>query len=327
MADDMQSAAPCDDDTIEAALETGWRLQVETLTYTRVGGGSWHWHANSPDRGRLFVTVDEVLVGDPKTAAVTTHVRPELEWAYQVPRALAARGMPIARPPIPTATGTVLHALDERWVLSVWPHLDGRATLDGTYARRDDAEAVLALVDALHRVPSDIVRDRPARGETFAVPGTPRLLELVDRPWPGPLVGPHAAAAEAVLHRHADDIHALATRYDELVRRAPSSDQWVLTHGEPHAANVVFTDGGPVLIDWDTAKVAPRERDLWMIAADGFAVGAADDSMLELYRAQWDLGELFDYARRFADPLDDGPEGDAAWDDFAQYVARAAAQT
>jgi aminoglycoside phosphotransferase (APT) family kinase protein len=98
----------------------------------------------------------------------------------------------------------------------------------------------------------------------------------------------------------------------------------VLTHGEPHAANVVFTSAGPVLIDWDTTMVAPKERDLWMIAADGFSVGDVSPELIRLYRAQWDLSELWEYARRFANPNDDGPEGDGAWDDFTQYVRRAA---
>ena len=141
------------------------------------------------------------------------------------------------------------------------------------------------------------------------------------------LVGPHASAAEELLRSHARDIHRLAAAYEDLVWFAPPVDRWVITHGEPHAANVVFREEGPVLIDWDTAKIAPKERDLWMVAADGFSVGEVDRHMVELYRAQWDLAELADYAKRFADPEDDGPEGAEAWEDFTRYVHRAAQQS
>ena len=42
------------------------------------------------------------------------------------------------------------------------------------------------------------------------------------------------------------------------------------------------------------------------LTADGFDVPSADPDVVRLYRAQWDLGELAMYARRFADPRDDG---------------------
>jgi spectinomycin phosphotransferase len=41
----------------------------------------------------------------------------------------------------------------------------------------------------------------------------------------------------------------------------------VPTHGEPHPGNVVRTQGGPVLVDWETARLAEPERDLWLVAA------------------------------------------------------------
>lgn len=319
----VQSAAPFTDAVIAAALLDGWGLGPEELAYAAVGYGSWHWYARSAAHGRLFVTVDQVA----SDAGVWTKTNPhlgDLEWAYGVPLAVVRAGMPFARPPLPTITGRVLAAIDERWVVSVWPLIDGRASHDGTYSSRDDAAAVLAILRVLHDVPIPSFGEATPRRETFRLSGTARLLDLVDQKWPGPHVGPHAAAAERLLHRHAKDIHALAVVYDDLVHRAPPAHEWVVTHGEPHAANVVFTDQRPVLIDWDTTKVAPRERDLWMIAADGFSVGDADQEMLRLYRAQWDLGELSDYAGRFADPHDDGPEGDRSWDDFTQYVYRAA---
>lgn len=317
----MQSDAPFGDDVVVNALWDRWRIVPDEVAYATVGFGSWHWHARSASHGPLFITADAVA-----SAPDRCERRPsaaELEWAYRVPLALEGRGMRIGRPPIPTMSAEVLAPIEDGWVLSAWPMLEGRATHDGTYVSARDAGAVLELVRALHDVPPHMFGERQ-RLESFRVPGVARLLELVDDAWSTPHAGPHAAAAEALLHRRAADIHGLARLHDDLARCAPPVDEWVVTHGEPHAANVVFTNDGPVLIDWDTVKVAPRERDLWMIAADGFAVPGADRDMLRLYRVQWDLDELTDYALRFADPDDAGPVGPEAWDDFVQYVERAA---
>ena len=318
----MQSDAPFDDGTIADVLRAHWEVEPLDVTYAQVGYGSWHWHVHTASHRRLFVTLDQV---DTELKATCS----DLRWAYGVPLALENVGLEIARAPLSTTAGDVLVSAGANWAASVWPFIEGRATHDGTYSSAEDAAAVRDIVHTLHGVPLAAVggEHQQGRRETFRVGGVAALLRLVDEEWAGPYRGPHAEAGARLLHQHASDIHRLANRYDELVLRAPPVDEWVLTHGEPHAANVVFTDSGPVLIDWDTAKVAPRERDLWMINADGFAVETADRDTLRLYRAQWDLSELADYAKRFADPNDDGPEGESAWDDFSSYVERAAADS
>lgn len=48
---------------------------------------------------------------------------------------------------------------------------------------------------------------------------------------------------------------------------------WVITHGEPNAANMLWSANGDLfLIDWDTVAIGPRERDLWL--PDELAGGA-----------------------------------------------------
>jgi spectinomycin phosphotransferase len=54
---------------------------------------------------------------------------------------------------------------------------------------------------------------------------------------------------------------------------AGNIDRWVLTHGEPHASNLLRTADGPRLVGWGGLALAPRERDLGeaLHAADGDA--------------------------------------------------------
>jgi aminoglycoside phosphotransferase (APT) family kinase protein len=65
-----------------------------------------------------------------------------------------------------------------------------------------------------------------------------------------------------LLDTHAAGVSALLTAYDTLARQvAGHPDRFVVTHGEPHAGNVLLTRRGPVLVDWDTVLAAPPERD------------------------------------------------------------------
>jgi spectinomycin phosphotransferase len=67
-----------------------------------------------------------------------------------------------------------------------------------------------------------------------------------------------------LLTRSADGIEALLGHFEQLGDRLAASDEpWVITHGEPHAGDVLVDSAGDLhLIDWDDTRIAPRERDL-----------------------------------------------------------------
>jgi spectinomycin phosphotransferase len=91
--------------------------------------------------------------------------------------------------------------------------------------------------------------------------------------------------------------------YDELaaeVRRARAVG--VVTHGEPHRANVIRDPKSVDLVDWDTTLITPRERDLRTVLDDELSawdeyIGTAGDVTLnqqaiELYCRWWDLADI-----------------------------------
>src|SRR6059058_3788419 len=112
-----------------------------------------------------------------------------------------------------------------------------------------------------------------ARSVDLELPGRRRLesaLAAVNEAWSA---GPFAEPARQALARHVTDVAELLALADRLSAEvAASSSSWVVTHGEPHAGNVMRTAEGHVLVDWDTVALAPPERDLWMLVekdADG----------------------------------------------------------
>ena len=41
--------------------------------------------------------------------------------------------------------------------------------------------------------------------------------------------------------------------------------QWLRTHGDCHASNVLWTDAGPHFVDFDDSRMAPAIQDLWLL--------------------------------------------------------------
>ncbi len=146
---------------------------------------------------------------------------------------------------------------------------------------------------------------------------------MLDGPAGDGTAGPYAARTQELLGRNADAIRVALAEYDRSVAIVDEpSRPFVVTHGEPHAANTIRTAGGWLLVDWDTALVAPPERDLWSLVGD-------DDSILEAYAAatrttvsatalslytlRWDLAEIALYADRFRRPHAGDADDDQSW--------------
>ena len=62
--------------------------------------------------------------------------------------------------------------------------------------------------------------------------------------------GPYAAPFCQLLADHRKTLAEELRRYDRLaVNIAADRGDWVITHGEPKANNIMITEDGPVLID------------------------------------------------------------------------------
>jgi spectinomycin phosphotransferase len=160
--------------------------------------------------------------------------------------------------------------------------------------------------------------------DDFAIPHRDDLLSsLADLSFAW-TEGPYGEPARQLIDHHAAWLDDRSSRYDSLVHTAAGQpERMVLTHGEPHAANTINTDSGLVLIDWDTAMVAPPERDLWSLAVEdpGCLHHYRSKSgmtplpdLLELYWLRWDLTEVSLYVAVFRAPHAGTADTRVAWD-------------
>ncbi len=112
-----------------------------------------------------------------------------------------------------------------------------------------------------------------------------------------------------LLADHARGLAAALDRFDVLVAEVSGDGRpLVITHGEPHAGNLLRSGSRLLLVDWDTVGLAPPERDLWwLVAEDGKdAVGytrrtgrEVSPAARELYRLRWALDDISLFLAQF----------------------------
>jgi spectinomycin phosphotransferase len=306
---------------LESSLYQDWGLRLKELAYTPVGFGSYHWKATDVSGGRWFVTADDLQAMGSQDSPDAEVNFAGLRAAYETAAALRDGGLEFVVAPVPTLSGEVLARLNSGWAASIFPYLDGEPAGDGSWLRGSLVTTAGGLIGRLHsaHAPSAL------RPWDAAVPYRKALWQSIgslETPWD---TGPYGERTHQLLVSSSSTLSQSFDRYDRLcatLGQAPGS--WVITHGEPHSANFIRTATGSImLIDWDTVRLAPPERDLWILlescpdgleayqsSARGIRPNAA---AMELFALRWMLADVCVYVRRFR-----GPHGDTV-DDLASF--------
>jgi hypothetical protein len=329
------------DSDLTAVLSRGWDLDVASLTYRPVGWGSHHWEATAAGGTRWFVTVDDleqkqIRDGEPLTAAFS-RLRASLAAAAD----LRSGGGTFVLGPVLDHDGEPVTRVGDRFAAAVYPFVTGQSFTWGEFAP-GQRDAVLTLVTGVHTAPA--AARRRALADDFTVPYRAGLEAACDPAVAVPGGGPYASPLTLLLRQNAAPVRRLLDRYDGLVAEARARPgRMVLTHGEPHPGNTLLAADGPgdgrrgggsgsrwMLIDWDTALIAPPERDLWLLdPGDGTvlrayaeATGVAPDpGLVELYRLGWDIKDLAVDARRLRRPHAGSADDEKSWDVVSSLVA------
>lgn len=272
-----------DESALANAIVRHWKIDVDSLSYEAVGGGSHHWLLRSAESGYRFVTVDDLgtkpwLGSDDDTAFAG------LGAAYATARRLHDSGLEFVVAPIATSSGSMTERLDEGFSVALFPYIAGRpGTFGEPFGARDTSE-LCRLWARLHQV-----RDSAPK-RSLEVPGRSNLesaLASLGQIWSG---GPYSEAARDWLVRNRELVASALSRYDRLAASVATRER-VITHGEPHGGNLIRTKEGLRLIDWDTVGLAPPERDLWMLddlrMYSEITGREVDGAALDFYRLAW----------------------------------------
>ncbi|HET7572445.1 MAG TPA: phosphotransferase [Gaiellaceae bacterium] len=306
-----------------------WRLPPLTLEYLAVGFGSHHWDVRDGRGGRWFLTVDDLeatwrrgVDADDSFAALAA--------AFATAAALAAGGLEFVVAPLAARDGGVVQRLGPRWSVALTPYVEGESSPWGRWESEDERRRMAGLLGRLHAA-TPLAAGGPRRDDLEIQSRAALEAALVElaRPWRS---GPLAEPARELLAPAAPRLRRRLAAYDRLAARVRSRADLVVTHGEPHRANVLRTRDGFRLVDWDTTLLAQRERDLAMVLEDDLAgweeyaaVAAGggvrlDRDALRLYGEWWALTDVAVYVAQFRLPHADDEQSRAAFAVLAENL-------
>jgi spectinomycin phosphotransferase len=311
-------------DAIVAALVRRWSIAVSKIEYAPVGFGSYHWIATEQDGQRWFVTADsaEKVSGREPGSAFAG-----LEAAYATAAALRDRGLDFVLAPEPDDAGQLLQRVAPGWVIAVFPYIEGKPAGKRHWDEEASGLATRAAgqIGQLHASPPPPT----LRRFDFTIEHRDTVLERLDETWH---TGPYGEPARKLLAASREGVTALLAQYDQLVEQLLRDDEpWVVSHGEPHSANFIAgNDGGLYLIDWDTVRLAPKERDLeadWLpqpaiMAAYYSAAGPSPPRpyAVRLFQAWWHLIDTCIFVHHFQGPHEHTADSQVCWRELNNYL-------
>jgi len=301
------------------ALAEGWQIHPADLRYAPVGGGSYHWEVRDHQDRPWFVTVDD-LDDKPWLGHNRTEVGEGLRVALDTAAALRDRaGLQFVAAPIPAVQGQIVLPVGERYAVAVYPFIQGTSGQFGVPLPAAERLQIVDMLAALHAATPAAAQARVAKTRLPQRDALEAALRELDRPWLG---GPYSEPARELLSGSAGRIRRTLETFDKLADHLDAAPELVITHGEPHPANIMRAGTGVMLIDWDTVGLAPPERDLWMIVTDSGdevrryteATGrAVDADALEFYRIRWALDDIAAFMRAFRDEHRQTPQTEHMW--------------
>jgi spectinomycin phosphotransferase len=215
--------------------------------------------------------------------------------------------------------------VSDAWSLAVYPFIEGEPLGAGGWDGVSEASDAARIIGRLHRA----APPRSLRRWSSVIPGRGAVLAAFDglRPSEG---GPYSDEAYVLLRLTREGVEAALAHHDGLVAQLINYDQpWVVSHGEPHSANFLRGfDGNIYLIDWDTVRLAPRERDY---AFEGAAYEAYREvaeppplrpEVRELFDLRWHLQDLCIYAQLLLGPHEGTEDDTKSWEGLQSELAR-----
>jgi spectinomycin phosphotransferase len=264
------------DAAIVRCLEREYGLSIERVVFLPIG-----YDADA--------SVYRVHTYDSAVSFLKLTRNPKVLPTIRIPEALIDRGITNVVAAFRTLRGTLWGRLDS-YAVVLYPFLDGENAMERGMS---DHEWTMfgRTLHAIHRsgIAPEFAADVPTEG--FAGPMIDLVRSMEEEIRRTRCTLPVQRELARFWQENAAMIRRLADRTEQLgsVLRTETFDT-VLCHGDIHAANIVLDrHGTPYIVDWDTPRIAPRERDLLFIIGSVIARPVTPDEEDSFFRGYGDI--------------------------------------
>jgi spectinomycin phosphotransferase len=286
------------DDVILRALEECYSIREAKLEFVPRGLDAAAWSFRVDAGGQAYF--------------LKVSRRTEEVVGAWMPLFLSEQGIEQVIPALPAKSGKP-HAVVDGLMYRLQHFVSGASAMD-TGMPAQKWEEFGAFLRRLHglELPAEVSSQLPR--EMFESRRWNRVSELQGSIHRHSSTDPLAAEMLEFWHGHEASVGAILERTAALAKRAKQAEHpIVLCHADVHTNNLLVGDDGRLyVIDWDDARLAPKERDLMFVLAEageaekrsffvGYGDAAIDPLILAYYQHEWCVEDFGAFAEEILD--------------------------
>lgn len=243
------------DERLIACLHDGYGLRATQLAFLPIGAD-------------VNTAVYRVGVGTGSSYFLKLRRGPLDAMSVAIPRFLADQGIEQIIAPLRTTTGHLWSTGLESFTLTLYPFVEGSDGYEAILSEEQWVEFGAAL-KRIHAVTLSPALRRGLPRETYSPRWRDEVKAFQNSIRIGALADPVAAELATFLQTKATTIHELVEAAESLSCALQGrAQEWILCHADIHAGNLLIgRDGSLYIVDWDTALLAPKERDLMFVGS------------------------------------------------------------
>jgi aminoglycoside phosphotransferase (APT) family kinase protein len=287
------------DALIRTILREQWRLEATGAHFIPVGDSAYSYRVEArPSSSYYLKVIDQRMAAGRRTAA---HMVFSLPLQHLVANLhLADVSAPL---PQPTITGA-LHATHGPFLFALYTFIHGETRADAYPMPASLVRRIGRALAALHTVQLLEALQRHSPLDSFTAPFDADLLtDVAALEAISAHDAPYLQRLREVTWPRRDHIRAFLASSQEYARKAQQvAVSAVVCHGDAWGGNMILAPSGQLtLLDWESAVMAPPERDAFLYLGDlgpEFTAFDAGYRMIRREPMQWYADWLAYYAYR-----------------------------
>ncbi len=284
---------------IRALLLKHWCLEVPNIHFIPIGDSAYSYHVEVlPSSSYYLKVVDLRSATGQRTAA-------HMEFSLPLQHLVAQLHLSQVNAPLPQPTITgPFHVIDESFLFALYTFIHGETLADAYPMSSELVGQIGQALATLHTIQLPKALEQQASQDDLTAPFDAALLaDLAALETISSHDAPFLQQLREITWPRREQIRAFLARGQEYAQKAQQTHvASVVCHGDAWGGNMILSPSGQLtLLDWESAVIAPPERDVFIYMGylgPDFAAFDAGYGMIHKEPMHWHTNWLAYYAHR-----------------------------